>query len=110
MLHGNEDVGLKAVQRALGKFRDRALPRDCMLLIGNIEAARAGLRKMPEQFDFNRVWPGTELPPSPIADTMREVVEYARCEGVFASLDLHNNTGRIRITVASIASMRARCN
>ncbi len=93
LLHGNEDVGLKAVQRALGAFQNRILPRDCMLLVGNTEAARANLRKMPQQFDFNRVWPGTDLPPSPIADTMYEVVEYARREGVFASLDLHNNTG-----------------
>lgn len=93
MLHGNEDVGLKAVQLALSQYAQHSLPRELILFIGNTEAAQQGLRKLPQQLDFNRVWPGTDLPPSPISELMRSVVDYARQANVFVSLDLHNNTG-----------------
>ncbi len=93
MLHGNEDVGLKAVQQALTAYSGRQLPREMLLLVGNTEAAEVGLRKLPDQLDFNRVWPGSELPPSCVSETMSQVVEYARQVGVFVSIDLHNNTG-----------------
>ena len=93
MLHGNEDVGLKAVQRMLSAYEGRSLPREMLLLVGNTQAAKVGLRKLPDQMDFNRVWPGSELPVSPISLFMREVVEYSRHVGLFVSVDLHNNTG-----------------
>ncbi len=93
MLHGNEDVGLKAVQVALAQYAQQTLPRETILFIGNTEAAQQGLRKLPHQLDFNRVWPGTDLPPSPISEYMRSVVEYVSNVGAFVSLDLHNNTG-----------------
>jgi len=93
LLHGNEDVGLKAIQQVLSSFTGRALPRELLLFIGNIEAAKYGLRKLPNQEDFNRVWPGTTHPMSAITECMSQVVEYARRADVFVSLDLHNNTG-----------------
>jgi Succinylglutamate desuccinylase / Aspartoacylase family len=93
LLHGNEDVGLKAIQQVLSGFADRLLPRQLLLFIGNIEAAKYGLRKLPEQEDFNRVWPGTTHPASPFSECMSQVVEYAQRAGIFVSLDLHNNTG-----------------
>ena len=93
MLHGNEDVGLKAIQQALSAYTGKQLPRELLLFVGNTEAAEVGLRKLPEQMDFNRVWPGSALPPSPISEMMFQVVEYARQAGVFVSVDLHNNTG-----------------
>ncbi len=93
MLHGNEDVGLKAVQLALSQYANQILPRELILFIGNTEAAQQGFRKLPNQLDFNRVWPGTDLPTSSISEYMRSVVEHVRNVGVFVSLDLHNNTG-----------------
>ncbi len=93
MLHGNEDVGLKAVQVALSQYANQTLPRELILFIGNTEAAQQGLRKLPEQLDFNRVWPGTDLSPSTISECMRSVVDHMKETGVFVSLDLHNNTG-----------------
>jgi hypothetical protein len=93
LLHGNEDVGLKAVQQVLARFAGRPLPRDLLLFIGNIEAAKFGLRMLPHQEDFNRVWPGTTHPTSAFTECMSQVVNYARRAGVFVSLDLHNNTG-----------------
>lgn len=93
LLHGNEDVGLKAIQQVLARFADRALPREWILFIGNVEAAKHGLRMLPGQEDFNRVWPGTTHPESAITRCMSQVVDYVRRAGVFVSLDLHNNTG-----------------
>ncbi len=95
LLHGNEDVGLKAMQRVLARFRDRPLPRALALFVGNVEAARFGLRRLDGQPDFNRIWPGhedeTEGPEHRMA---AQVVEIVRARGPFASIDLHNNTGR----------------
>jgi succinylglutamate desuccinylase len=93
LLHGNEPVGLYAVQRLLKKYADRPLPRSLSLFFGNVEAARQGLRRLDGQPDFNRVWPGTRHPPcAETALTVAVVEEMARRQ-VFASIDVHNNTG-----------------
>lgn len=93
LLHGNEDVGLQALQRVLAGFAGRELPRALSLFIGNVEAARAGVRRLDDQPDYNRVWPGTDVSECPEAAMMREVTGTMRARGVFASIDLHNNTG-----------------
>ena len=38
LLHGNEDVGLKAIQQALSRYAGKSLPRELLLFIGNVEA------------------------------------------------------------------------
>ncbi len=53
LLHGNEDVGLKAVQQLLIKYRGQVLPRSLSVFIGNVEAASAGVRYLPHQLDYN---------------------------------------------------------
>jgi hypothetical protein len=97
LMHGNETVGWEAIRRLLLDFDagggDRPLPRALSLFIGNVRAAAAGVRHLPEQPDFNRVWPGTELPETRAHDVMRQVVERMAARGLFASIDLHNNTG-----------------
>lgn len=93
LLHGNEDVGWKAIQKLFQKYRERVLPRELLLLVGNPQAAAQGVRKLPTQEDFNRVWPGTDHSPSPLSACMEEVVEHCRHQGLFVSIDLHNNTG-----------------
>ena len=94
LLHGNEDTGLKAIQLVLKKFQDRPLPRSLSLFIGNIEAARNGLRRLDNQPDYNRIWSvdGTETL-LPEHQLMREVVAIMAKRSVFASIDIHNNTG-----------------
>jgi len=97
LLHGNEDTGLTAMQALLRRHAQRALPRALSLFIGNIEAARRNLRRLENQPDFNRVWP-TEADPDPAAPgperaMAREVLAQMRARGVFASIDIHNNTG-----------------
>jgi succinylglutamate desuccinylase len=95
LMHGNEPVGWDAMRRLLQGYRDaeRALPRALSLFIGNPQAAAQGVRHLPEQPDFNRIWPGSELPETPQHAVMAQVVDRMADRGVFASVDLHNNTG-----------------
>lgn len=93
LLHGNEDTGWQAMQAVLRKCADGELPRALSLFIGNVAAARAGLRRLDGQPDYNRVWPGAE-PPHPAEQAiMQQAVDAMRVRGVFASVDIHNNTG-----------------
>ena len=93
LLHGNEDTGWLATQSVLRKFAGAELPRALSLFIGNVEAARSGLRRLDGQPDYNRVWPGSDEPDAAESAIMRQVVDAMRARGVFASLDIHNNTG-----------------
>jgi succinylglutamate desuccinylase len=93
LLHGNEDTGLKAVQAVLRRHAARELPRAFSLFIGNVAAARAGVRRLDDQADYNRVWPGAEDGAHPEHAVMARVVEEMRARKAFASIDIHNNTG-----------------
>ncbi len=95
LMHGNETVGWEAVRRLLTKYEaGKTLPRAMSLFIGNVEAASRGLRKLPDQPDFNRIWPGSESDDDiPQHQMMRQVVEIMRERNPFASIDVHNNTG-----------------
>ncbi len=93
LLHGNETTGLLAIQGLLQRYYDRELPRSLSLFIGNVDAARDGLRRLAGQPDYNRVWPGTDCQESPEKRMMAEVLEIMRVRRPFASVDLHNNTG-----------------
>jgi succinylglutamate desuccinylase len=94
LLHGNEDTGWLAVRELLKEYRGRALPRALSLFIGNVEAARHQVRMRAGQPDFNRIWGDVAG-----ADALREraivseVVRTMRERRVFASIDIHNNTG-----------------
>jgi succinylglutamate desuccinylase len=94
LLHGNEPVGLQAVQRLLHRYAGRELPRALTLVIGNVRAAALGQRHLDDQPDFNRIWPSTEQPGSPEALMFAQIIERLRGDGLFAAIDLHNNTGR----------------
>lgn len=97
LMHGNETVGWDAIRRflqaRLARFGEWRLPRALTLYIGNVAAAASGQRHLPDQPDYNRVWPGSELPRTPEHAIMEQVVEIMTERGLFASLDLHNNTG-----------------
>jgi len=94
LLHGNEDVGLVAVQQVLRAQAGRELPRAMSLFIGNVRAARDGLRRLDGQPDYNRVWPGTVAHAGTAeAALMAQVQAIMQQRGVFASIDIHNNTG-----------------
>lgn len=95
LLHGNEDSGLGAVQRVISGYQDRPLPRSLMLLVGNVEAACHGLRRLDGQPDYNRIWPGTpNHGDTTEARIMAEVHARVVERRAVAAIDLHNNTGR----------------
>lgn len=93
LLHGNELSGLAAAQAVLRKYASRGLPRALSLFVGNVSAARWGMRRLDAQPDFNRVWPGADDDGTAEHEMMRRVVEEMRLREVFASIDIHNNTG-----------------
>ncbi len=90
LLHGNENTGWLAARELLRRYLGRALPRSLSLLIGNVTAARSGVRHLDEQPDYNRIWGGGTTPHHAMA---RQVVAEMRERRVFASVDVHNNTG-----------------
>jgi succinylglutamate desuccinylase len=94
LLHGNEDVGLVAIQQVLKAHAGRELPRAMSIFVGNVTAAREGLRRLDQQPDYNRVWPGTVIHAgTPEHAAMSQVQAIMAERGLFASIDIHNNTG-----------------
>ncbi len=93
LLHGNETTGFLALQKLLEKYSKQELPRSLSFYLGNTEAASRGLRHLDQQADFNRIWPGTELPPTADIKLVKKIVDIMTKKQVFASVDVHNNTG-----------------
>jgi len=93
LLHGNETTGLQAIQTLLKKYEDKELPRSLSIFIGNVQAAKEEVRRLVNQPDYNRTWPGTEYASSDETMMMQSVKEEMRQRNVFASIDIHNNTG-----------------
>lgn len=97
LLHGNETTGWEALRTWLRDYQpgggDKPLPRSLSLFIGNTEAAARGLRRLDGQPDFNRIWPGGDETDSPEGRLIGQVVQAMAARGVFASVDVHNNTG-----------------
>ena len=93
LLHGNETTGLQAIQKILKDYEKKELPRSLSIFIGNIDAAKQSARRLDNQPDYNRTWPGTEYVSSPETIMMQQVKEEMRHLNVFASIDIHNNTG-----------------
>jgi succinylglutamate desuccinylase len=93
LLHGNETTGFYALQALLKRYQGKQLPRALSFFVGNVEAARDGLRRLAGQPDYNRVWPGSEYEDSPEKRMMAEIVASMRERRPFASVDVHNNTG-----------------
>lgn len=91
--HGNEATGWDAIKFFLKKNINN-LPRSIYLLFGNITAAKENLRQLDQQPDFNRCWPGVHKQTNKIAQTMAEITEFMVEKMPFASVDIHNNTGR----------------
>lgn len=102
LLHGNEPTGLLALQLFLKKMKGKPLPRSLSLFVGNVDAAKENHRHLHKQPDYNRVWPyhssHQENEPDAEGGTpehamMKHIVDVMREKNVFASIDVHNNTG-----------------
>jgi succinylglutamate desuccinylase len=94
LLHGDETTGFYAVQRLLNKYKTEALPRAISLFIGNIAAAKERQRRLDSQDDYNRIWPGSHHSDSAEKDMMQIVTSIMKKKKPFASIDIHNNTGK----------------
>lgn len=90
LLHGNEDTGWEAMRVLLKKYAQKQLPRSLSLFIGNVEAGRQGVRHIDGKPDYNRIWAGGE---SEEARMAQQLVSIMHERNVFASIDIHNNTG-----------------
>lgn len=88
LLHGNETSGWEGVRRYLAQTP--LLPRSLTLFIGNTEAARAGMRALPTQPDFNRIWRDAQGQGGALAAAVQSAIAD---QPFIASIDLHNNTG-----------------
>lgn len=93
LLHGNEPTGFLALQRLLQKYHQQTLPRPLSLFFGNTQAARVNRRRLDGQPDYNRVWPGCAFTDLPERQWAEQIVAAMRRRELFASIDIHNNTG-----------------
>ncbi|MCI0653382.1 MAG: M14 family metallopeptidase [Methylococcaceae bacterium] len=93
LLHGNEPTGFLAIQELLREYRSKPLPRSMSIFFGNVLAAKEQVRRLDSQPDFNRIWPGAEEPESQATRFAENIVDELLGRNVFASIDIHNNTG-----------------
>ena len=92
--HGNEITGWEAVRRLLkNHYPHDSLPRSLLILIGNPRAARHRLRRLDDQPDFNRCWPGGTETDSRYTDLFRHIHDRMLALRPIACIDIHNNTG-----------------
>ncbi len=92
--HGNEVTGWEAVRRLLkSHFPLDNLPRSLLILIGNPMAAKHRLRRLDDQPDFNRCWPGGRETDSAYTRLFRQIHDRMRELQPLAAIDIHNNTG-----------------
>jgi succinylglutamate desuccinylase/aspartoacylase family protein len=91
LLHGNEDTGWVALQGLLQHYRREELPRSLSIFIGNVEAARHKRRRLDDQPDYNRIWSAEGHTPE--HHMMQRICKEMKVRKVFASIDVHNNTG-----------------
>lgn len=90
MLHGNETTGFHVLQELVRRYGGAEWPRSALIFIGNVRAATANARFLDGQPDFNRIW---HADAGAYSDLAREVMNAACHASVFASIDIHNNTG-----------------
>lgn len=91
LLHGNETSGFTILKKLLKEYDLHSSHRPLIVFIGNVFAAEKNLRKLDTTSDYNRIWRDGNFPENALAT---EVLKILRKEKPFASIDLHNNTGR----------------
>ena len=92
--HGNEITGWEAVRRLLkSHYQHDELPRTLVILVGNPLAAKHRLRRLDEQPDFNRCWPGGNGVDPGYSELFRRIHDRLLQMRPLACIDIHNNTG-----------------
>ena len=90
LLHGNETTSFYVLRALADRYRTTPPPRSLTIFVGNVRAMAAGVRHLPDQPDFNRIWAEGS---GPYHDLVHQVCEIARQQNPFASIDIHNNSG-----------------
>jgi hypothetical protein len=90
LLHGNEVTGWETVQALFARHGEGALPRSISLFIGNVAAAKHGLRHLDGQPDYNRIWGQGNTPEHAMA---AEVLKEMLPRDPIACIDIHNTSG-----------------
>ncbi|HPE46933.1 MAG TPA: M14 family metallopeptidase [Hyphomonas sp.] len=90
LLHGNELTSFSVLQHLERSCRASRPPRSLIVFVGNVDATAAGVRHLDETPDYNRIWAGGDTPWHAMADEVKNEAMHA---GLFASVDIHNNTG-----------------
>ncbi|MEZ5952832.1 MAG: succinylglutamate desuccinylase/aspartoacylase family protein [Hyphomonas sp.] len=90
LLHGNELTSFSVLQHLERACRQSPPPRSLIIFVGNVGATEAGVRHLDDTPDFNRIWANGH---SPWHELAGDVMAEARGAGLFASIDIHNNTG-----------------
>jgi len=93
MLHGNEHSGFYAVREyfdSLKRSEDRP-SRNVSILVGNVRAAAQNERFLEGQKDLNRIWSDGDSLEEKWAQNIYQEMSQKK---LFATLDLHNNTGK----------------
>ena len=99
LIHGDEHSGWIAAAELLRDLATGICPlaRRLIILIGNVFAAAYNRRFLDGQRDFNRIWkPGPSRPSQEESWAQKVVDQIAALspQGLFAVVDLHNNSGR----------------
>ena len=87
LVHGNEPSGWDAARRL---HRELAAASS-IVFVGNVEAAKAGVRALPGRADLNRVWEGGDAAETALAE---QVASFAAAAAPRFAIDIHNTTGR----------------
>ena len=87
LVHGNETSGWDAVRHLTRELLEASV----LLFVGNVAAAKVGLRTLPGRPDFNRVWQDGDSPEAAVA---KAVAQRARAANPWLAVDIHNTTGR----------------
>lgn len=90
LLHGNEDTGWEAMRALLAQYQGKELPRALSLFIGNVAAGKKGVRHLHGKSDYNRIWKGGASEEHRMTQRVLAIMQERK---VFASIDIHNNTG-----------------
>lgn len=90
LLHGNETTGWETLRALLRQHAGSDLSRSLDLFIGNVAAAKEGLRQLDGQPDYNRIWSAGDSPEHRMA---AGVVERVRGRNPAACIDVHNTSG-----------------
>jgi len=91
--HGDETTGWDAIKALLQNHQNQ-LPCSIYLLFGNVQAAAQNLRQLEGQPDFNRCWPGLHRSNNEVVKKMAFITDMMAEIKPFASIDIHNNSGR----------------